>query len=89
MIDHVFLPPRLPQEDDTDPQHVLAMVQALCDSVRRFLSVETTSLSAVQPALKMLEHFLSINLGLDLDGSSESRILPDAIANLKQGGTYN
>ena len=87
MIDHVFLPPQLPQEDDTDAQLSRATIQVLCDSVSRFLLAESASLPAVQPALKMLERFLRVGRGLGLDEAPETQMLRDTIAPLKDGGT--
>ena len=88
MIDHVFLPPRLPQADDTDARHSLATIQVLCDSVSRFLLAEHGSLLAVQPVLKMLERFLKTGPGLGLDEAPETQMLRGIIALLTDGGTY-
>ena len=88
MIDHVFLPPRLPQKDDSSLQHSLAMIQFMCDSVTQFLSAQHASLPAVQPALETLERFVKTVPGQDLDEAPKAQILRDMIAHLKIGGTY-
>lgn len=83
IIDHVFLPPRLPQEDDTNSQGSLDMARLWYNSVLSFLMVDSASRSAVTPALEMLGRFIETcgsSKGLD------KRILRDIIANLKSGG---
>ncbi|KAB5572265.1 hypothetical protein GE09DRAFT_662607 [Coniochaeta sp. 2T2.1] len=82
MIDHVFLPPRLPQGDDTNPEGSLDMVRLLYNSVLEFWRAESTSRPAVTPALQMLKRFHETN------GSNETldkQILRDIITNLKSG----
>lgn len=39
MIRHVFLPPRLPHEDDADPKHEADLLDALIQSIARFESL--------------------------------------------------
>ncbi|KAK0613589.1 hypothetical protein B0T14DRAFT_591458 [Immersiella caudata] len=58
MIHHVFLPPRLPQKDDKNGQHLLTMAQVLRDSVSAFMVAERSSAPSLQPALDMLNRFL-------------------------------
>ncbi len=87
IINHVFLPPRLPQQDDTDVQALFATGQTLCDSVSRFLSVESRCQPAVQPALNMLERYLKTQPGPDLDATTKTQVLRDIITDLKNGGT--
>jgi hypothetical protein len=86
MIDHVFLPPRLPQEDDTNPQGSLDMVRFLYNSVLNFLMAESISRPAVTPALEMLGRFLETN---GPNETLDKQILRDIIINLKSGGTYS
>ncbi|KAG7294015.1 hypothetical protein NEMBOFW57_004076 [Staphylotrichum longicolle] len=85
MINHVFLPPRLPQEDDTDPEDLFATVQTLCESVSRFRTLEPTSRTSVQPALEMLKQFLKTYPHPDLDAANKRQALYDTITNLKHG----
>ena len=54
IIDHVFLPPRLPQEDDANLQGSLDIARLLYNSVLNFLMTGSTSRAAVTPALEML-----------------------------------
>ncbi|KAK4153473.1 hypothetical protein C8A00DRAFT_33763 [Chaetomidium leptoderma] len=85
MINHVFLSPQLPQEDDTDAQHLLALVQALCGSVSGFLSAESSSSPSVRPALEMLERLLKTDPGLGLYETDKTSVLRGIIAHLKNG----
>ncbi|KAK0643172.1 hypothetical protein B0T16DRAFT_391740 [Cercophora newfieldiana] len=83
MINHVFLPPRLPQTDDTCAEHVQATVQALCDAVSRFLSLGVESQPSVQTVLGMLQRFRYLEVSqLGATGNG----LRNVIANLKHGG---
>lgn len=88
MIDHVFLPPQLRQEDDADAQHLLALVQALRDSISGFLSAESGSSTSVRPALQMLERFLKTGPGIGLLATDKARLMRSIIAGLKNGGAY-
>ncbi|KAK0715939.1 hypothetical protein B0H67DRAFT_645624 [Lasiosphaeris hirsuta] len=87
IIHHVFLPPRLPQEDDTNGQHQLAMAQALCDSISDFMVADHRSSPSLQPALEMLGRFLKTNPGLDLSKTNTPHraVLRSVISNLKDG----
>jgi hypothetical protein len=88
MINHVFLPPRLPQADDTTArgaERQLALVQALCDSVSDFVSV---GCSSVRPALEMLGRFLKTCPGADPGQTGKTSVLRSVIAGLKDGGVY-
>lgn len=94
VIDHVFLPPQLPQEDDTSVRHLVATVQILYDSVSGFLLAESSSSHSVQPALQMLERFLKTDHtpdhepdhGSGPNGTDKKHVLRSMIADLKNGG---
>ena len=88
IIHHVFLPPRLPQEDDTNSQHLLSMTQVLRDSISGFMEAEHRSSPSLQPALEMLGRFLETNpgLGLSQTGIAQRDALRSVISNLKAGG---
>ncbi|KAK4160024.1 hypothetical protein QBC43DRAFT_326010 [Cladorrhinum sp. PSN259] len=87
MIHHIFLPPRLPQEDDTDGQHLLAMAQVLRDSVSKFIAAEHGSSPSLQPVLEMLKRFLRTNPGPDVSKTNAAHrdVLCSVIAGLKDG----
>ncbi len=63
MIDHIFLPPRLPQEDDENSSHTNATIRVLRDSVGSFLSAEPGSAPSVRPAFDMLDRFVKMDTG--------------------------
>ncbi|OGM45290.1 hypothetical protein ABOM_006397 [Aspergillus bombycis] len=42
LINHVFLPPRVPQQDDNDPSHERALVKVVIDALREFKCYVTT-----------------------------------------------
>ncbi len=88
IIHHVFLPPRLPQEDDTNGQHLLAMAQVLRDSVSDFLAAERHSAPSVQPAMDMLDRFLMTNPGQGVSKTNMAHrvMLRSVILDLKDGG---
>jgi hypothetical protein len=85
MINHVFLPPRLPQEDDATAERQLATVQTLRDSVSDFVSV---GCSSVRPALEMLDRFLKTCPGAGPGQADMTTVLRSVIAGLKDGGAY-
>jgi hypothetical protein len=88
IIHHVFLPPRLPQEDDTNSQHLLTMIQVLRDSVSNFMAVERGSAPSVQPALDMLDSFLETSPEADAGKTNMAHrdAVRSVIFDLKDGG---
>jgi len=88
MIHHVFLPPRLPQEDDTNIQHSLTMVQVLRNSVSDFMAAQRDSSDSVQHGLGMLDRFLKT---ISKAGAGKTKVtnrdaLRSVIVELKDGG---
>ncbi|KAK0738067.1 hypothetical protein B0T18DRAFT_394422 [Schizothecium vesticola] len=57
VINHVFLPPRLPQEDDTTADNDLALVASLYKSLLKFRELEPTASGALSPAIDMVGRF--------------------------------
>ncbi|KAK4119357.1 hypothetical protein N657DRAFT_581720, partial [Parathielavia appendiculata] len=76
MINHVFLPPQLPQEDDSEAGYLNTTIRAFRDSVECFLSAEPSSAPSVRPAVDMLDRLLS----------TETRGMHHVISDLKNGG---
>lgn len=85
MINHVFLPPQLPQEDDSDPEYLNTTIRAFRDSVACFLSAEPGSAPSVRPALDMLDRLLSTESAKG-DETLKTRSVRDVISDLKNGG---
>lgn len=57
VINHVFLPPRLPQEDDASADNDLALVASLYKSLVEFSELEPTSWESLSPAIDMIRRF--------------------------------
>jgi len=57
LINHVFLPPRLPQKDDTTADNDLALVASLYKSLLKFRELEPTASGALSPAIGMVGRF--------------------------------
>ncbi|KAK4220947.1 hypothetical protein QBC38DRAFT_155242 [Podospora fimiseda] len=87
LMSHVFLPPRLPQKDDTNKQHQIAMTQVLRDSISKFMAAEHRSSPSLQPALEMVGRFLSTSTGPDLNetDTTHRNALHNGISNLQVG----
>ncbi|KAK0723613.1 hypothetical protein B0T26DRAFT_811927 [Lasiosphaeria miniovina] len=56
-INHVFLPPRLPQTDDASLENELFLAKSLYKSLLGFRKLEPASSEALNPALDMVGHF--------------------------------
>ena len=92
MIHHVFLPPQLPQKDDTNLEYETYMSRTLCDSVAGFagfLKAESSSCSSLHRAQDMLQRFLKTGDGSVGEGMDRAKVLSDMIAKLKSGGAYS
>ena len=80
-INHVFLPPRLPQADDASLENDLFLAKSLHESLLGFRKLEPASSEALNPALDMVGRF------------SEARhitpfIIRPMICGLSNGGKY-
>ncbi|KAK3346903.1 hypothetical protein B0T25DRAFT_613574 [Lasiosphaeria hispida] len=82
-INHVFMPPRLPQEDDTQITNEHRLIASLLESVRHFTTIEPSSVEALLPVIGMLEKLLGMAPGRDC--LNKERYMRDAISTLKEG----
>lgn len=57
VINHVFLPPRLPQEDDTSTDNGFALVATFHNSLLKFRELEPTAAGSLSPAIDMVRRF--------------------------------
>ncbi|KAK1833383.1 hypothetical protein QBC39DRAFT_424743 [Podospora conica] len=57
VINHVFLPPRLPQTQDTTRENDSALVASLYKSLVEFRDLEPTSWEALTPVIGMVDRF--------------------------------
>ena len=67
-VDHIFLPPKLPQNDDYTVAQNRALIDHVLDALRRFKDdVEGHHLSDVQRAIRMVSTMLQCRPGRNLD----------------------
>ena len=74
MFHHVFLPPKLPQKDDSDPQLEETLLDILCSAIQMFKSDAAHSQQdVVQSASDMMEVCRSVR-----DDSSPAHEMPSS-----------
>ncbi|KIW82284.1 hypothetical protein Z517_05311 [Fonsecaea pedrosoi CBS 271.37] len=86
MIHHMFLPPKLPSEDDSSPDHEKALLDTTIAALREFkdLAIEDSN-GAVDSVIRMVT---SLSAVLDSDGHVNEGKLSDALRDLpEKGGT--
>ncbi|KAL2132090.1 hypothetical protein VTI74DRAFT_4243 [Chaetomium olivicolor] len=83
-INHVFLPPRIPQEDDTDLKEEHNLISSLLVSTEKFsMQCPATEAQPLGPVIRMLQRLLKVKPGL---GSSEKKAsMREVIHELKDG----
>ncbi|KAK3323063.1 hypothetical protein B0H66DRAFT_515810 [Apodospora peruviana] len=81
VINHVFLPPKLPQEDDWAASHDHALIGSLRDSSLEFIKVQPDSTTSLAPAIGMLERLLETYS----TGVLKKNALSKALSDLKEG----
>ena len=84
MIHHIFLPPKLPQEDDFDPQHEKILLNTVGDTLRTFKAAAgygqrdiIESVSAMMENLKIVR---------DESGAINEKKLGSTLRKLSQTG---
>ncbi|AEO68380.1 uncharacterized protein THITE_2145549 [Thermothielavioides terrestris NRRL 8126] len=83
-INHVFLPPKLPQEDDMDIRQENLLVSSLLESTRDFSRECSPSESLhLGRVIGMLEQLLKMKPGLD--SSTKESVMQEAIEELSEG----
>lgn len=83
MINHVFLPSKLPQEDDFAPFLDAALADMVLNSLQEFSNQQNQSL-AIGAVTSMTESFRSIH---DQHGYITETGLQEALADLSKDGT--
>ncbi|KAJ7574857.1 hypothetical protein C8J56DRAFT_462654 [Mycena floridula] len=58
VVNHVFMPPKLPQEDDSDRVKEIALVQLVLDTARVFSDTDITDKPEWFQTVEMIENFL-------------------------------
>jgi len=84
LINHVFLPPKLPQSDDAHIESEHALVQSLLDSLQDFGVLVPESRPGIRRATRMLEDLVRLQPGVD--DVDKLKTYQKLIAGLKDGG---
>lgn len=80
-INHVFLPPKLPQADDRNFGYDGELAKSLRHSLREFRALEPDSDAALKGAIDLFDRYAQLR-----DSVEHAQ---DWIANLKDGGMYS
>ena len=85
-IDHVFLPPKLPQGDDFTVSNDRALITHVLHALRRFeKDAEGHHLSNVRRAIQMVSAMLQCRPGSSLD----EQLVSSALHGLENGSKYH
>lgn len=86
MFHHVFLPPKLPHKDDSDPQLEKTLLDILCSAIQIFKNDAAHSqYDVIQSASDMMEVCRSVR---DDSGSISESKLKGALQNLRKKGMF-
>jgi hypothetical protein len=86
-INHVFLPPELPQKDDTNPSHEKALMETVSRALERFKSYFQPS---ERPELDRCIRMIGCMIGLrNTDGFLNPTKLNTEIVELSKNGWYS
>ena len=85
IINHVFLPPQLPQDDDHSPQNLVALIRKCLNSLTLFQSVlPLEEQSSWDPIVKLVNNLL---LSRDDTSRLSAKRLESLMATMNNGGT--
>ncbi|QDS77180.1 hypothetical protein FKW77_001966 [Venturia effusa] len=59
MIDHVFMPPKLPQKDDSAPEHDQALMEQVYQALKKFEDEGSHFQASLIPIIAMLENMIA------------------------------
>ncbi|KAK4182801.1 hypothetical protein QBC35DRAFT_395228 [Podospora australis] len=84
-IHHVFLPPKIPQEDDTSIEHEHNLISSLLESTRKFPQQRPAAEGSqrLRLVIRMLERLLKVKPGLD--SSTKGAVMQQVIRELEDG----
>ncbi|KAK4182710.1 hypothetical protein QBC35DRAFT_546309 [Podospora australis] len=85
MINHVFLPPRLPQQEDTNIDHEHQLIRSFCASLQDFWTWQPDDESRLSGAFRMLSRLLQVEPGLH--GSEKQNTVENILRDLTDGET--
>jgi hypothetical protein len=86
IINHVFLPPKLPSSSDCTPEHEASLLRVFKDCAETFahrLERQTNSCRAWDVVIRMLASMVDLHDR----GIVEKDVLEKQLANMKAGGT--
>ena len=84
MTHHVFLPPQLPDADDTDPLREMALMRSVHSALQRFMSLQKDDdLAGIMCCIKMVNLMMSLR---DSAGALDSDTLDEALSQLQENG---
>lgn len=85
-INHVFLPPKTPQKDDTNINEEHNLIGSLLNSTKKFAAqCPPTEARQLQAVARMLQRLLTVKSGLG--GSEKKASMRQVISELSNGGT--
>jgi hypothetical protein len=85
-INHVFLPPKTPREDDGSVPDEHTFISLLLESIKEFAKENPPAVSdRLGPTIRMIERLLKIKPGLD--EKAKEAVLRGAVLELDEGGT--
>lgn len=84
MIHHLFLPPKLPGGDDSNPDHEKLLVETTISSLQEFKDLITEDRNgAIDSVIRTVS---SLNIILDSEGHVDEDKLSNALATLPETG---
>ena len=87
LIDHVFLPPKLPQEDDECPKNSEALINVCLTTLSEFTHcLPAEERGEWEPLLEMLQYMLAVR---DEHGNLVRENLVDIVDGMNSGGMAN
>jgi len=86
LINHVFLPPKTPQQDDTSTEEEHNLISSLLETTKKF-SQECSAAESrqLESVARMLQQLVKVRPGLH--NSTKQDIMKKIIQDLKDGGT--
>ncbi|KAK4238611.1 hypothetical protein C8A03DRAFT_33363 [Achaetomium macrosporum] len=85
-INHVFLPPRVPQKDDASIPEEHTLISLLLESAKQFGKQTSPAVSdRLGPAIRMVERLLNVKPGLDMDSKAKEALVRGVMLELAEG----
>ena len=86
MVHHIFLPPKLPQEDDFDPRHERVLLKTTSNALQMFKGVaEYGQQEIIESVSTMMDNLRIVH---DESGAVDQGKLEISLRKLSQSGMY-